>query len=230
MGKALIFLVAAGVLVFAQFASGESNQAATWDVAVGEQGKPPAGTPKGTTLNQFFPAKLQINAGDKVTFTSFAFHTVSYLAGKSPPPLVAPAKGVVYEGITDSAGQPFYFDGQQAFSYNVSVFGPFGPKSISGRTQASTGAIFATTPKKPAKATYAFPKVGVQASLPGSPGHGDEHRGQAEGCRGAVGGGRGRDDQGRDRCRVGKGEAACGDEAACPDRHRGNRRSEGKWR
>jgi plastocyanin len=165
MRRAVVALAGVGVLVFAQLAFGGADQSATWNVAVGEQGKPPAGTPKGATLNQFFPGKLAVNAGDKVTFTSFAFHTVSYLAGKNVPPLVGPAPGATYSGITDSAGQPFYFDGQQAFSYNVAVFGPSGPKTISGRTQASTGAIFATGPKKPATATYAFPKVGAYKLL-----------------------------------------------------------------
>lgn len=165
MRRAAVVIAGVGVLVFAQLAFGGADQSATWNVAVGEQGKPPAGTPKGATLNQFFPGKLSINAGDKVTFTSFAFHTVSYLAGKKVPPLVGPAPGATYTGITDSAGQPFYFDGQQAFSYNVAVFGPLGPKTISGKTQASTGAIFATGPKKPAKATYAFPKVGAYKLL-----------------------------------------------------------------
>jgi plastocyanin len=165
MARAALVLAGFGVLVFAQLAFGGADQAATWDVAVGEQGKPPAGTPKGATLNQFFPGKLQINVGDEVTFTAFGFHTVSYMAGKRVPPLVGPAAGATYTGITDSAGQPFYFDGQQAFSYNLAVFGPVGPKAISGKTQASTGAIFATGPKKPAKATYTFPKAGAYQLL-----------------------------------------------------------------
>jgi plastocyanin len=160
MKRAAVVLAGLGVLVFAQLAFGGSDQAMTWNVAVGEQGRPPAGTPHGATLNQFFPGKLQINAGDKVTFTAFGFHTVSYLAGKPRPPLVGPAPGATYTGINDAAGQPFYFDGQQSFSYNPAVFGPLGPKTISGRTPASTGAIFATGPRKPAKATFTFPKVG----------------------------------------------------------------------
>jgi plastocyanin len=165
MRKAAALLAGLGVLALAQLAFGSTDQATTWNVAVGEQGKPPAGSPKGATLNQFFPANLAINAGDNVTFTAFGFHTVSYLAGKPRQPLVGPAQGATYTGINDSAGQPFYFDGQQAFSYNLSVFGPLGPKTISGKTPASTGAIFATSPKKPAKATYSFPKVGTYKIL-----------------------------------------------------------------
>jgi plastocyanin len=160
MRRVAVVLAGLGVLVFAQLAFGGAHQAATWNVAVGEQGRPPAGTPKGATLNQFFPAKLAINAGDQVTFTAFGFHTVSYLAGKAPPPPLGPAAGAVYEGINDSAGQPFYFDGKQSFAYTESVFGPGGPKSISGKTPATSGAIFATSPRKPGKATYTFPKVG----------------------------------------------------------------------
>lgn len=161
MLRGIAALIALGALIGAQLAFGGSSQATTWNVAVGEQGRAPAGTPKGTTLNQFFPGRLTVNAGDKVTFTSFGFHTVSYLAGKAPPPPIVPAGGATYQGITDEAGQPFYFDGRPAFSYTPSVFGPFGPKAIAGKTPASTGAIFATSPRKPGKATYAFPKTGT---------------------------------------------------------------------
>jgi plastocyanin len=160
MRRAAVLVVGLGVLAFAQIAFGGADQSATWNVAVGEQGRPPAGTPNGATLNQFFPAKLAINAGDKVTFTSFGFHTVSYLAGKAPPPPLGPAAGATYSGIDDSTAQPFYFDGKQAFAYTESVFGPGGPSTISGKTPASSGAIFATSPRKPGKAAFTFPKVG----------------------------------------------------------------------
>jgi plastocyanin len=161
MRKAAALLVGLGVLAYAQLAFGGADQTATWNVSAGESGRPPAGTPKGTTLNQFFPAKLTINAGDKVNFTTFTFHTVSYWAGKAPPPPLGPTPGAKYEGITGDDGQPFYFDGMQAFSYNVEHFGPVGPKTISGKTPASAGAIFATSPKKPGKATFTFPKAGA---------------------------------------------------------------------
>lgn len=163
MGRATAALVVfvAGALLGAQLAFGGPEQTATWDVAVGEQGRPPAGTPKGATLNAFFPGRLEVNAGDRVRFTSFGFHTVSYLAGGRPPPAVGPAQGATYTGITDAAGQPFYFDGQPAFKYTESVFGPFGPKTIAGRTPASSGAIFATSPRRPGRATLTFPRTGT---------------------------------------------------------------------
>src|SRR6185312_2495457 len=43
-------------------------QAANWPVALGEQDRPPAGTQKGATLNQFMPSRLVVAAGDTVTF------------------------------------------------------------------------------------------------------------------------------------------------------------------
>lgn len=153
-------VVGLSALLGAQLAFGGADQSTTWNVAVGEQGKPPAGTPKGTSLNQFFPGRLTVNAGDKVTFTNLGFHTVSYLAGKRPEAFLGPAKGEVYQGISDSAGQPFFFDGEQKFAYNAAfVAKPFGPKVIAS-APASTGPIPAMSPKKPVKATYAFPKTG----------------------------------------------------------------------
>ena len=126
----------------------------------GKQGKPPAGTPKGTSLNQFFPGRLTVNAGDKVTFATSGSTPCTYLAGKPFPAFLGPAKGEVYEGISDSTGQPFFFDGEQKFIYNAAfVAKPFGPKVIAGKP-ASSGPIPAQSPKKPVKVTYGFPKVG----------------------------------------------------------------------
>ena len=70
MRKAAAVLAGIGVLVFAQLAFGGADQAVTWNVAVGELTKAPAGTPKGASLNQYFPGRLAVNAGDKVTFTN----------------------------------------------------------------------------------------------------------------------------------------------------------------
>lgn len=159
MRKAAAALALLGVLFCAQLAFGGSSQSAMYTVWVGEQTKPPAGTPKQASLNQFFPGRLTIRAGDKVTFSSFGFHTVTYLAGQKFPAFLGPAKGEVYEGIADSSGQPFFFDGEQKFAYNAPLFKPFGPKVIAGKP-ANAGILVAQNPKKAATATYTFPKVG----------------------------------------------------------------------
>ena len=99
-------LIVLGVCTFALVVAGV-GQAATWQVAAGEQARPPAGTPKGTTLDAFFPSKLVINAGDSVVFSSATFHTVTYTGGKAPAGLFIPdpAKGT-YTGLNDAAGTP----------------------------------------------------------------------------------------------------------------------------
>ena len=161
MVRAVVVLVALGMLVTGQLAFGGTDQAGSWTVLVGEQKKAPAGTPKQTSLNQFFPGRLTINAGDKVTFSSVGFHTASYLGGTRSAPDVLTPKGEVYEGIVDSAGQPFYFDQKQKFIWNAPKFGPAGPKSIKRGTYASSGVIVAQNPKKPVTATYTFPQAGT---------------------------------------------------------------------
>jgi plastocyanin len=156
----MLALVVAG-LVFA----GAAN-AGTWTVHVGEQTRPPAGTPKQTTLNQFFPGRLQVNAGDTVTFRGFAFHTVSYLGGKlqgQPGALPDPQK-TLYEGITDANGAEFYFNGLMKFVNNLSVFGPVGPKTISGKTPTNA-LVFSPNGKKPGTVAYTFPKFGQYAVI-----------------------------------------------------------------
>ena len=159
MVKIGLALAALGVLITSQLAFGGTDQTASWTVLVGEQKKAPAGTPKQTFLNQFFPGQLTINAGDKVTFSSVGFHTASYTGGKPFPFLLLP-KGKVYEGILDSAGQPFFFGGEQKFEYGLGLFVPAGPKTISRGRFASSGVIVAQDPKKPVTATYTFPQAG----------------------------------------------------------------------
>jgi plastocyanin len=160
MVRAAIVAVALGALLTGQLAFGGGSQATSWTVLVGEPGKAPAGTPKMTQLNQFFPGRLVVNAGDKVTFSSIGFHTVTYLGGKPFPPFLLPAKGEVYEGIDDAAGEPFYFDGKPKLANNMAIFGPAGPKAISRGKYASSGVMPAENPKKPVTATYTFSQAG----------------------------------------------------------------------
>jgi plastocyanin len=153
--------IAAAVALSAFVVAGPAG-AATWQVYLGEQAKPPAGTPKGATLNIFLPATLQIHAGDKVKFTSASFHTASYLGGTTlgPPFIGDPAKAV-YSGINDSTGAAFFFDSLPKLIYNVSVFGPAGGTKVPGKGLVSTGILSPGPNGKPVSATLAFPKVGT---------------------------------------------------------------------
>jgi plastocyanin len=146
----------------AAFTAGTKSTASTYTVFAGEQKEVPGGFKKlPATLNQFMPSKLVIAAGDKVTFSSATFHTVTYNPKPIPPFVPDPAKGT-YSGINDAAGTPFYFDGQGKFIYNLQAFGPFGPKTISGKTPASSGILSPPSEKAPpATATYSFPTPGT---------------------------------------------------------------------
>jgi plastocyanin len=154
------------VVVLAALAVGGTAHAATWTVNAGELTKPPAGTPKGSTLNQFFPGRLQVNAGDKVTFKTLTFHTISYLGGKlqGAPGAIADPQKTLYEGITAADGAEFYFNGLTKFINNPAVFAPYGPKSFSGKTPANA-LLFSPNGKKPGTVTYTFPKFGQYAVL-----------------------------------------------------------------
>ncbi|HEV8250094.1 MAG TPA: hypothetical protein VGQ15_08985 [Gaiellaceae bacterium] len=155
MKKALLVAVALAALGFAGPAG-----AATYQVAVGELARPPAGTPKMATLNQFFPSRLVIHAGDKVTFSNFGFHTVTYLKGGQPAPLFVP-DGTKYAALNDAAGTPFGFSSLDKLIYNIPAFVPSGGKVIDGSKSVSSGVLFGPTENKPGKITFTFPKAGT---------------------------------------------------------------------
>jgi plastocyanin len=155
-------VVAALAIPGAALTAGSSPVATTYTVFLGEQKEIPGGFKKfPVTINQFLPSRLVIAAGDSVTFASASFHTVTYSPSPIAPLVPDPAKGS-YTGIVDSAGTAFHFDGRPKFIYNGQAFGPFGPKTISGKTPASSGVLSPRSPKAPpATATFSFPKAGT---------------------------------------------------------------------
>jgi plastocyanin len=164
MRYALVACVAVAALAVtgAAMPARQAPTGSTYTVFLGEQGPPPAALRKVPgTINQFMPSRLVIAAGDSVTFSSASFHTVTYNPKPIPLILPDPAKGT-YAGLADAAGTPFYFADLGKFVYNPQAFGPFGPKTISGSTPVSSGALSPRGPKAPpATATYAFPKPGT---------------------------------------------------------------------
>jgi plastocyanin len=154
--RLLIAAVALGALAVAGQAS-----AASWKVFAGEQARPPAGVPKQATLDAFFPSRLTINAGDSVTFSSASFHTVTYTGGARPPAIFVrdPAKAT-YPELKDAARMPFYFSGLPKLIYNGPAFAPSGPKTIQGKTPASSGVLTPGPSGRPVSATFQFPRPG----------------------------------------------------------------------
>ena len=164
MKQALIAcaVVAALAVPGAALTAPRAPAATTYTVYLGEFAQPPASLKNiPGTINQFLPSKIVIAAGDKVGFSSASFHTVTYSA--KPIPLLAPdPKKGTYAGLTDAAGDPFYFDDLTKIVYNPLAFAPFGPKKISGATPVSSGGIGPQGPKAPpVVATYTFPKPGT---------------------------------------------------------------------
>jgi plastocyanin len=152
------FVIAAAAL--AALAAAGPAAAHDWQAHVGEQAKAPAGTPKQATLNQFFPGVLTVHEGDKVTFTSRGFHTVTFLANQAPAPLFVP-DGSSYDGILDSTGAAFFFNSLAKLVYNLAAFAPQGGTVIDGSQQVSSGVIAPSEDGKPGKVTYTFPKAGT---------------------------------------------------------------------
>ncbi len=152
-------LLALAVCAAAFGIAAQTAGAANFKVFLGEQSRPPAGTPKGATLDAFLPSALTIDAGDSVTFSSATFHTVTYTP--KPAPLFVPDPGKsTYADILDAAGAPFFFNGLPKLIYNPGAFAPYGPKTISGKTPASSG-VLSPPGRKPVTATYTFPTPGV---------------------------------------------------------------------
>ncbi len=151
------FAVAGGAL-----AAQHAGRATTYTVYMGEFAQPPANLKNNPgTINQFLPSKIVVAAGDKISFVSNSFHSVAYSPKPIPLLIPDPKKGT-YAGLTDAAGDPFYFDDLTKIIYNPLAFAPFGPKTISGATPASSGAIGPQGPKSPpASATFTFPKAGT---------------------------------------------------------------------
>jgi plastocyanin len=165
MKRALWLLV-----VLVALGSAAQASARTWTVLAGEPnpGKPPAGVPKTVSLNQFLPSGLTIHAGDKVKFTTKAFHTASFLGTHSrsefPLAFPDPAK-TTYSGIpNDAAGNPFWFNGMAKFIYNPGVFTltPTGSPAVTDANVHSSGLLFGGPPgQSRGSFTFSFPKTGT---------------------------------------------------------------------
>ena len=153
------FILAAALL--GALASAGQAAAANYKVFLGEQARPPAGTPKGATLDLFLPGNVTVKTGDSITFSSASFHTVA-IGGKFPSIIVPDPEHGKYAGINDAAGKPFYFNGLGKLIYNGFALAPFGPHVVTPGVKASSGVLSPNGPKAaPAVFTFSFPKAGT---------------------------------------------------------------------
>jgi plastocyanin len=153
-------LILAAALLGALTTAGQAA-AANYKVFLGEQARPPAGTPKGATLDMFLPGNVTVKTGDSITFSSATFHTVA-IGGQAPSLIVPDPEHGKYAGINDAAGKPFYFNGLGKLIYNGLALAPFGPHVAAPGVRASSGLLSPNGPKAaPATFTFSFPKAGT---------------------------------------------------------------------
>ena len=117
------FRTAAIVAMAAGLAVPAAAQAKTKTVRMG----PPSATQKalqssGADVNAFFPSTVTIHVGDSVKFAPGGFHTLDIpnKGGADRLPLFAP-NGTKAAGITDAAGAPFWFNGQDNLGFNPAL-------------------------------------------------------------------------------------------------------------
>ena len=148
----------------------------------------PAGIPKGTTLNQFFPGKVTIVAGDTVTFSSATFHTVTYGHQAAGALLPRSGEGASTRAPTTRRTTRSTSTGWRSSSTTRRRSARSARRRSPGKTPTSSGGSSPAGPKaKPATFTYTFPKAGtLQADLHHPSGHEGDGRRQAGGQRGAA--------------------------------------------
>jgi plastocyanin len=110
-------------------------------------------------VNAYFPSSISIHVGEAVKFVPTGFHNVDLPArGGQPGSLVAPTGQKA--NATDAAGAPYWFNGQDNFSFSPTLLkGLFG-KSVS---YDSTKPIQSGLPlaAKPKPFTVTFKKAGT---------------------------------------------------------------------
>ena len=157
----MFVLIALAALVLASPAG-----AKTWTVFGGSpEKKPPKGSPKAAFGEQFYPAKITVQAGDKVIFKTFEGHTVTFIGshklGEFNFAVPDPA-GSTYADINDAAGQPFFFNGMAKWIYNAEqLLQPARDKAIDDLDVHNRLIFGAENPgEKGQSATYVFPEPG----------------------------------------------------------------------
>jgi plastocyanin len=122
--------------------------------------KPPAGVPKDSDSNRFYPQAIKVHAGDSVKFTIAGFHTINFpKKGAGAPALAAPDPAHPISGVADAAGAPFWFNGQGTPVIPPVVgIGTGSGKAYTGAAAVGSGFPSGSGPPKPF--VVKFPKTG----------------------------------------------------------------------
>jgi plastocyanin len=112
-------------------------------------------------VNDFFPHKITIHQGDTVEWQgmSIGFHSIDF-PGKdgSDLPFILPTSTTV-AGVTDFAGNPFWFNGQPNLAINPTLFAASGADTYDGTDRVDSGLPVGTA--APFKLTFTKPGIYV---------------------------------------------------------------------
>jgi plastocyanin len=115
----------------------------------------------GADANAFFPATTTIHVGDSVRFLPVGFHNLDLpKKGGAVTPLLTPQAGKTVTGLADTAGAPFWFNGQPVIGFNFPALLPsgFGKKfTYTGAKGVQSGLPLSAKPKP---VTVKFAKAG----------------------------------------------------------------------
>jgi plastocyanin len=95
----------------------------------------------GGEVNDFFPHQVTIHQGDTVQWQgmSIGFHNVDFpKRGSGDLPFIVPIHTPI-GGLTDFAGNPFWFNGQSNLGFNPQLFAASGGGSFDGSARADSG-------------------------------------------------------------------------------------------
>ena len=143
-----------GIAALAVLALPSAAQAAARTVYMGP---PPASQksfdPTGSDVNAFFPTSISIHKGDLVSFVPGGLHSLDMPATGGPLPLFSPTGNKAV--LTDAAGLPFWFNGQDELGFTKGLLPPrFGRTVNKGNTRILSGVPFGIKPK-PLKIRFA---------------------------------------------------------------------------
>jgi plastocyanin len=111
-----------------------------------------------TDVNDYFPHSVTLHVGDSVKWMP-GFHTVDIPGrGQKPLSLIAPS-GQKASGAKDEAGNPFWFNGQDTFTFNQAVLKVATKGTYNGKNRVASG--LNAGPGQPSPFTVKFTKTGT---------------------------------------------------------------------
>jgi plastocyanin len=136
-------LLAAALAGAAAASIAPAANAATKDVWAGPpNAKAPSGLPQQGDANEFFPKTVTIAAGDKLSWRSATFHTVTLpVLDEYPPAFAGIDAASPVENAVDAAGNPFFFNGAPGLRVTPAIIAPTAGKTYDGTALGNSAVL-----------------------------------------------------------------------------------------